>query len=226
MNAATPCQPHMNTKPAITLRRRCCGIVVLAVALAAGGVAVPLMGADEKPAKKEKAAPTQEEMMKAWMEVATPGEAHKVLANFAGKWDTSSKMWMAPGTEPMQTKGTAEGKLILGGRFLETTHSGSMMGMPWEAKALTGYDNFRKHYQSLWIDNMGTTMTLLNGKADADGKTFTYQGKMDEPATNEKDKPFTMVEKHVSKDEVVVSLTTKVEGKDFKFLEVTYKRSK
>ena len=126
----------------------------------------------------------------------------------------------------METKGSAEAKVILGGRFLETAYTGSMMGMPWEAKAITGYDNFRKHYQSYWIDNMGTTMTLLSGKADADGKTFTYEGKMDEPATGEKDKPFTMVEKHVSKDEFVVALSMKVEGTDFKFLEVTYKRSK
>lgn len=197
----------------------------VAAAMAAISVGlISLNAADEKPAKK--AAPTQEESMKAWMEAATPGAPHKLLTDFVGKWTTHTKMWMAPGAPPAESDGKAEAQMILGGRFVEMTQTGSMMGMPWEAKAITGYDNFRKAYQSLWMDNMGTAMVMTSGKASGDGKTFTYEGRMDEPATGEKDKAFTVVEKHVSKDEIVTELTTKVDGKDFKFLEATYKRSK
>jgi Protein of unknown function (DUF1579) len=208
--------------------RRQSGAIVFAVTLAVAGGFVSINAADEKPAKKDKSAakPTQEEMMKAWMEVATPGPAHKLLETYVGKWETTSKMWMAPGGEPMEAKGKLETKSILGGRFVESNFTGTMMGMPWEAKSFTGYDNFRKHYQTLWMDNMGTTMTLLNGKASPDGKTVTYSGTMDEPATGEKDKPFTVTDKHISKDEIVTELSTKVEGKDFKFLEMTNKRAK
>jgi hypothetical protein len=211
--------------------RRSAGVVFSAILTLA---AAPFCAAEEKTAKPEKtankdekkASPTSEESMAAWMAVATPGPQHKLLAAYVGKWDVSSKMWMAPETQAMESKGKAEAQMILGGRFCELKQTGSMMGMPWEARALTGYDNFRKQFQSLWIDNMGTTMILTTGKVSDDGKIFTYEGKMDEPATGEKDKPFTVVEKHVSKDEIVTELFTKVDGKEFKFLEATYKRAK
>ena len=41
--------------------------------------------------------------------------------------------------EPMVESSTAEAKMILGGRYLEFTHTGSFGGMPFEGRAIEAY---------------------------------------------------------------------------------------
>lgn len=121
--------------------------------------------------------------MKAWMEYATPGEPHKAMAKGAGNWEGETTMWMAPGAPPMTSKSSCVSKMAMGGRYDVTTFSGSFMGQPFEGMAIMGYDNSKKAYISTWIDNMGTGMMHMEGKADASGKVITMTGKMTDPAT-------------------------------------------
>jgi len=160
---------------------------VCAVALAFL-VAVPLAPAQAKKAGKKKM-PSQEEMMKAWQESMTPGPEHKMLEMFVGSWDVDAKMWMnGPTGEPAVSKGTAEYKMVLGGRYLEQDFTGEMMGQPFNGVGYTGYDNFRKKFEGSWIDNFSTAMSTMDGTADHKAKTLTMTGKMDVPATGEKDR--------------------------------------
>ena len=69
------------------------------------------------------------EAVKKWMELATPGKEHRALSPFVGTWNTISKFWMAgPDSEPMVSKGEAELKFIMGGRFLSQTATGRVHG--------------------------------------------------------------------------------------------------
>src|SRR3989442_393914 len=83
-------------------------------------IAALAIGADEK-AKSTKPAAAGKMDEKAMMELmakySTPGPEHKALEQFVGTWDTTAKMWMAPGAPPQETTGTAENKMTLGGRF-------------------------------------------------------------------------------------------------------------
>lgn len=160
---------------------------VCAVALASL-VAVALTPAQAKKAAKKKM-PSQEEMMKAWEAAMTPGPEHKMLGMFVGSWDVDAKIWMnGPKGEPAESKGTAEYKMILGGRYLEQDFTGEMMGQPMSGVGYTGYDNFRKKFVGFWIDNFSTAMSTMDGTVDHKARTLTLTGKMDEPATGEKDK--------------------------------------
>ena len=71
-------------------------ISVITIVLVGAGTCL----ADEKPKPAAKAAPagapSQEEMMKAWMAAATPGDAHKKLEPFVGSFMVKTKMWMDP----------------------------------------------------------------------------------------------------------------------------------
>ncbi|MGZ5426437.1 MAG: hypothetical protein ACXWE1_04455, partial [Thermoanaerobaculia bacterium] len=49
-----------------------------------------------KPVTAPAGMPSQEEMMKAWMAAATPGEAHKKLEPVIGSFTANTKMWMDP----------------------------------------------------------------------------------------------------------------------------------
>src|SRR5512143_1691169 len=93
-------------------------------------------------------------MMEIYQELATPGAPHQLLARMAGSWNVRSSCAMEPGKPPMESTGTSEQKMILGGRFLQQEFSGEMMGSPFTGIGVTGYDNHIKKYVSTWIDSM------------------------------------------------------------------------
>gem|GEM_PF-321334 len=187
-----------------------------------------LLAQDKKEAKPGKGAPaiSEEEMTKRWMAAATPGAAHKALDSQAGEWDLTTKAWMPGVDAPTESKGKSSTKWILGDRFLQSDVTGEMMGMPMTGLGITGYDNFKKKYVTFWIDSLGTAMYTAEGTFDAAGKVFTYHGKMDEPATGEKDKPVKFVHRVLSADKHVFEIHDVGLGAKSKVMEMTYTRKK
>ena len=121
------------------------------------------MAADTKtqPAKAPEAARTPSPEEKAWMDWRVknvPGDAHKVLAARVGEWNLEVKNWMDPKAPPMVSKATASAKMIMDGRYLQETTSGTMGGTPFNGMGLTAYDIADKKYQGTWIDNMSTEL--------------------------------------------------------------------
>ena len=156
------------------MKKRLLGVALLAVC--AGFVRVAA-AEDKKPAEmsaQEKA------MMDAWMKYSTPGDVHKKMAAAEGKYSVKVQQWMAPGQPPQESEGTAEFKMILGGRYLTQTVSGTMMGMPFNGFGISGYDNSTRKTSSTWADNFGTGMLIMNGGIDADG-AITETGSMFDP---------------------------------------------
>src|SRR5581483_5035108 len=97
-------------------------------------------GAQEQAKGDAKAALNQQEMMKKWMEAASPGEGHKYLGQMVGKWDLTLRAWMDPGKPPQESKGTCDAKWILDGRFVYAEKSRQNMGMPFKSVEFWGYD--------------------------------------------------------------------------------------
>lgn len=125
-------------------------------------------------------------MMEKWKEFATPNENHKVLDTLVGSWDHTVKWWMSPGGNPEESKGTSEIKWIMGGRYLQQLVQGTSMGQPFEGMGITGYDNAKKEYNSIWIDNMGTGIMMTTGNYDPNTKTLTELGKYTDPIEGQK----------------------------------------
>ncbi|MGZ6988217.1 MAG: DUF1579 family protein, partial [Thermoanaerobaculia bacterium] len=146
------------------------------------------MRAEDKPKAAAKpaapaGAPSQEEMMKAWMAVATPGEAHKKLEPVVGSFTVATKMWMDPSKPAEESAGTSENKWVLGGRFVEQRVEGTAMGQPFSGVGYTGYDNYKKKYVGSWMDSMGTMIMNSTGTADPSGKKFTSWSTIDDVMT-------------------------------------------
>ncbi len=125
----------------------------------------------------------QEAAMAAWMKAATPGEFHKFFAKKSGSWNIHTKMWMEPGAPPMETDGTAESEMILGGRYLKEKFMGTSMGMPFEGLGITGYDNTTGVVTSIWLDSMGTMTTIMTGKYEKPGEPLELHATMLDPST-------------------------------------------
>lgn len=164
-------------------------------------------------------------MMAEMMKMAAPGPEHKLLDGMVGNWKTVSKAWMGPG-EPQVTEGTAKYESILGGRFVISRHTGSMMNMPFEGFGITGYDRMTKKYEGYWMDNMGTMIyPMPNGVWDDAAKTLTFNVEWPDPMAGGK-APYTLVTKYNGNDNMVFTISTMREGKSAPMMEVTYTRVK
>lgn len=160
---------------------------------------------------------------KAWMEYSTPGPVHQMLAKADGDWTYEMTGWMAPDAPPMKSSGTSTNRMILGGRYQESRHNGTFMNMPFEGVALTGYDNAKKAFVSSWMDNMGTGIMNMEGKYDEASKTITLTGKCIDPMTG-KDMEIREVMQWLNDKSQKMEMYTKMDGKEFKSMEITYTR--
>lgn len=120
--------------------------------------------------------------MQNWQAYMTPGDVHKMMASWDGKWVDSMTMWMAPGAPPENYVTESEIKSIMGGRYSTSTHRGNMMGMDFEGLSTLAWDNQRKLFINTWIDNFGTGISVLEGPWDEASKTITLKGKMLDPS--------------------------------------------
>lgn len=190
-------------------------------------IAALAIGADEKAKKTTPAAGKMDEkaMMEMMAKYSTPGPEHKKLEAMVGTWDTAAKMWMDPSAAPQESKGVAENKMVLGGRYLEQNFEGTMMDQPFTGKGYTGYDLYKKQYVSTWMDSMGTMIMSATGNTDPSGK-LTMTGSMDDYMTGKKmdfKETMTMVDNDHQTFEMWM---TGPDGKMFKTLEIQYTRRK
>jgi len=169
---------------------------------------------------------SQEEQNKKWMEYAMPGAVHEMLAKSNGTWIGEGSMWMNPDSPAVKMTGTAVNKMILGGRYQESVHSGVMPGMGGlKGKISMGIDNGRKEFQSKWMDNMGTGTMYMEGTWDEATKTLNSKGKMYDPLTNKEldvRETYTIVDDNTHSMQMFCSK----DGKEFKSMEMTLKRKK
>jgi hypothetical protein len=183
-----------------------------------------LLAGDASLAEDKKGdAPDEKAAMEAMMKAAQPGEQHKTLAELAGTWEQSLKMWMDPSKPPQESKATTESKMIMGGRYLEDKVSGDFGGMKFLGQGLTCYDNLQKKYIWTWIDNMGTGISTATGRYDPDKKTYTYQGEETDPLSGKKFKT-KMITHVIDKDKYEMDMYRVAGDKEVKTMHLDAKR--
>jgi hypothetical protein len=139
-----------------------------------------------KATKKVKKQLTEEEMNKNWATYATPGSIHEIMKTWEGDWVCNISSWNNA-TAP-EFKFTTEAKLsmILDGHYLQETHSGKVMEMPFTGISVMSYNNGTGKVESTWIDNMSTGMMICEGSWDAATNTITQTGYTTDPMTLKK----------------------------------------
>jgi len=191
------------------------GIPVLAAALL---VSMPLV------AQEPQMDPGQQAMMEMMEKLATPGEMHKKLEPFVGTFDVEATFWMAPGTDPMTSKGSSKNEWILGGRWVAQHYEGEFMGQTFNGLGMTGYDNYKKQYLGTWMDSMSTTAMMSVGTLE--GNTFTYKSTMDDPMTGTTADVTEKITIHDNDHHVLEMWMPGPDGKPFKNMEIHYRRAK
>ena len=177
--------PDENNRPMNTPKTALVTIAVLATAI----IVTPIF-AEEPKTNDATASPqmSDAEMMAKMMELSKLSENHKLLAQLAGTWTYSVKMWMAPDAPPMESKGRAVRKPIMEGRYFVANFTsemkmpgedGKMKNFEFKGTSIEGYDNVQKKFVSAWCDNMGTGILMSTGTYDDSTKTFTYNSEME-----------------------------------------------
>jgi hypothetical protein len=185
-------------------------------------LAIIFMGAsvsarDDKPA-------AQDAGMAEMEAAAKPGPQHEQLKRqFAGNWDCEiTHTW---GPQPETTTGTEKAEMVLGGRYVQASFDGKMMGQPFQGAGVMGYDILRKKYFSTWMDSMGTSLMLATGTYDDGTKTYTMTGKMAGPGGV--DVPIREVTRIDSDDKHTFEMYMPgPDGKEAKMMTIVYTRRK
>lgn len=123
--------------------------------------------------------------MERWQESIRPSLGHEVIAQFEGDWVYHTKMWWDQAAPPAEVEWAGPARMIMGGRFLEMSAEGEMMGMPWQGRYMLGYDNVRSLFHLTAFSTMDTSVQTLWGSIDREGKVLTFIGDMNEPMTGE-----------------------------------------
>jgi len=165
-----------------------------------------------------------QEMQKKMEAAAAPGPGHKALEAFVGDWKAEVKCWMEPGGPANVSQGSAKAHWILNKHFLEEEFQGEMMGKPFTGRSLTGFDNIRQTYNSVWISDMQTWMFVSAGKGDAQQKIFTLEGKGTCPASGRTDIPIKTVYRILGPDKHVFEMFDTSKGEMVRTMEITYTR--
>lgn len=165
--------------------------------------------------------------MERYMKLGETGPQHKFLADhLVGEWDVVSRFWMDPAAPAIESTATSTARPILNGRYIQSDYSGDMMGMPFTGISITGYDNYTKQFNAVWIDSMSTAMFISNGSMARDGSGLTFHGTMNEPMTGEINKTVRFDYDFSDPDRHVFTGWEVAYGEPFKVMELIYTRRK
>jgi len=168
--------------------------------------------------------PQMAEMMKKAEAAGTPGAAHKALEPLIGEWTAQVTCYSAPDAPAGVTQGTAKASWIMNGRFVQEEFTGEFMGKPFRGISLTGYDNMKQKYTTVWVDDMSTAMMKSEGEAKDGGRTITFEGRYDCAMTGRKDLPMKQVIRMISRDKHIFEMHDLSKGEHSKMMEITYTR--
>ena len=165
-------------------------------------------------------------IQKNWISYMTPGKEHALMASWNGDWLGTVTMWHAPGAPPETSKSTASNKMVMGGRYQVGTHTGSMMGQPFEGMSTLAFDNAKKVFVSTWVDNVGTGVMKLEGPWDEASKTMSLSGKCVDPTRGDGSEmvireTLKMID---DKNQLLEMYGPDPDGKEFKMMEIKYTR--
>lgn len=165
-------------------------------------------------------------MMTNWMAYMQPTAPHDMMKNWDGAWEEEITMWHVPGAPPEVSKASCVNKMIMGGRYQESTTKGNMMGQPFEGMSTTAYDNAKKVFVTTWIDNMGTGMMVLEGPWDEATKTMTLTGNVVDPtAGTGKEMKVRQLYKVIDNNNHLMEMYGPgPDGNEFKMMEIKFAR--
>ena len=159
------------------------------------------------------------------MQPPAPGPMHKHLEQTVGDWEGAVRMQMVPDTPWMESPSTIKREMIMDGRFVIEHVTGDMPGQTFKGLGIVGYSDIAGHYESVWIENMATHMSIATGSYDADSGVFTFKGDMLDPMSGENIKTVMTLHHPTPAQEVIEGFILQPDGYHSKYFEGKFTRA-
>jgi hypothetical protein len=117
-----------------------------------------------------------------------PGENHKHLSLFAGKWEATLKIW-GHGTPPPESsmRQTMDARWILRDNWLQTdfTHQFANSDALFTGHIFRGYNGATENFVAILMSDGDVRETVSTGTYDPAKKTFVFKGPEKDPVTQD-----------------------------------------
>ena len=109
------------------------------------------------------------------------GSPHHFLAQLAGNWKGTAKLWLEPDTLTDESPVVGTIQLLLEGRFALYLYQGSIEGESQHGMFTFGYNTTLEQYEASWVDSFhnNTGIMFCVGAAIEDG--FSVLGSYPDP---------------------------------------------
>lgn len=196
-------------------------LIALALALTLVNNSLPAQESTQ-----QKKLPSRAEQLK----LTKPGVEHKKLARYVGEWNVEMKM--GSGAKALVYQGTAESRMLVGGRYLQIEYQAKSQSKSTEGIFTLGFDPRHQHFTLIAMDSFGTYFVTSQGKRDNKTGMIRMRGTDDDPKMKAMGytKEFVHVLDLKSDNEFAVEVlfvdTRTPAKREFKFMEYTFKRKK
>lgn len=102
-----------------------------------------------------------------------------LFKKLVGKWHGPVKTWFEPGKLADESTVTGEFQILLEGKFLRHTYTGSMKGKPRTGEETIAQNSVTKEYEVSWFDSFHMNYALLFSTGKATKTGFSVFSKYD-----------------------------------------------
>lgn len=161
-------------------------------------------------------------MLEMYIEAAKPVDEHRQLAEFVGPWKVTTKLWFDPSAKPKTSTGTATGRKILGGRFVQI--DADVKG-DFDTQSLTilGFDRRTSEFTLVGFDDLGTYSITAAGRHDSARGGVVLNGSYAQPPAMHEQK-YRFVWTRPSVHEQLLTLYFLIDGNEQRVAETRFVR--
>lgn len=201
--------------------------------LAVVSFATPSMAQKSKKKEKSKAeapaapvvdaipSPEERAANAAAMDNRQVGPMHHLMIQFAGHWRQEMKVWNGNDKkEPIVSMLEYEGQVFAEGKFINAIIRGQFGNVPYEAHSTLGFDNAKRMYTKTWIDNLGTSILVLDGTYNEKDNTIDFVGFATDPITRKPIRVHQILKMIDQSNHLLEVYVEMKEGKEVKIMEI------
>ena len=156
----------------------------------------------------------------------TPGEYHKWMALANGTWTDDVNTYTVDVATPTTTTATSTYKMLYNGLYQVHEWKGIMNGQPYEGQSILAYDNGKKQFVNIVLDNSGSGVGYYVGNFDPATKTLILKGNQYDPLT-QKDIPVRQEIRFLNDDtQTITFFAPGTNGKEYKMMDIKLVRNK
>jgi hypothetical protein len=154
------------------------------------------------------------------------GSPHHFLAQLAGNWKGTSKLWLEPDKLTDESSIAATIQLILEGRFALYLYQSSIEGEPQHGMFTFGYNTTLEQFEASWVDSFHNNTGIMFCIGAEKEKGFSVSGSYPDP-TGGPDWSWRTEVELAERDSLIISgYSIDPEGREAKALEMTLKKVK